>query len=154
MKVIDIYNRLRRKKKIEKVTEIDQDKFPDELINKKTEPDLMPVIFVIRVDLDSFLYTISKNRYDFLRIEEEQILGKEHKDWTKEEREGFLWKIRSEARLIDSRSPDPKQFECFPDEALTDLEKSYCRKKRLNKTSLEELQEMKKKDDQRKQMPT
>jgi hypothetical protein len=43
----------------------------------------MPVIFVIRVDLDSFLYTIPKNRYDFLKIEEEQVLGKEHKDWTK-----------------------------------------------------------------------
>lgn len=148
MKVIDIYNRLRRKKKIEKVTEIDQDKFPDELINKKTEPDLMPVIFVIRVDLDSFLYTIPKNRYDFLKVEEEQVLGKEHKDWAKEERESFLWKIRSEARLIDSRSPDPRDFDCMPDEVMTELEKSYARRKKRG--TLADLEEMKREDDKRK----
>jgi len=150
VKVIDIYNRLRRKKKIEKVTEIDQDQFPDELISKKTEPDLMPVIFVIRVDLDSFLYTIPKNRYDFLKIEEEQVLGKEHKDWTKEERQSFLWEIRSQAKLISSSSPDPKDFECFPDEALTELEKIYAKRKRLKRSTFEDLEEMKRKNDQRK----
>jgi hypothetical protein len=143
-----MYNRLRRKKKIEKVTEIDQDKFPDELINKKTEPDLMPVIFVIRVNLDSFLYTIPKNRYDFLKVEEEQVLGKEHKDWAKEERESFLWKIRSEARLIDSRSPDPRDFDCMPDEVMTELEKSYARRKKRG--TLADLEDMRKKNDKRK----
>lgn len=143
-----MYNRLRRKQKIEKITEVDQDEFPDELINKKTESDLMPVIFVIRVDLDSFLYTISKNRYDFLRIEEEQILGKGYSEWTKEEREAFLWKIRSEARLIDSRNPDPRDFDCMPDEVMTELEKSYARRKKRG--TLADLEEMKRENDKRK----
>jgi hypothetical protein len=145
-----MYNRLRRKKQILKITPVDEDQYPDELINKKVNVDITPVLFQINVDLDSFLYTIPKNRYDFLRTEAEMVLGKGYKDWTPEERKNFLWNIRYEATLIDSRSPDPHQWDCFPEEAMTELEKSYARKKRLKRSNLEDLERMKRKNDQRK----
>jgi hypothetical protein len=147
---LKIYNRLRKRKEIEKVTEISEDKFPDILKKEIKKVDLTEVWFQINVDLDSFLYSIPKNRYDFLKVEQEQILGKEFKKWTPEEREDFFWNIRHEARLIDSRSPDPRQWDAFPEDVLTELEKSYAGKRRLKKSSLEDLEKMKRKNDQRK----
>jgi hypothetical protein len=53
-------------------------------------------------------------------------------------------------RLKEFRCPDPKDFECFPDEALTELERSYVRRKRLNRTTLQDLEKMKRENGQRK----
>jgi hypothetical protein len=147
--VIDIYNRLRRRKEVEKVTEISEDKFPDVLKNEKISLDIRPVLFQINVDLDSFLYTIPKNRYDFLRTEAEMVLGKSYKDWTVEERKNFLWQIRYEATLIDQHSPNAKDFECMPQEVMTETELRYFRKKKIPEGSLEQLEGMDRKNKRR-----
>lgn len=148
--MIDIYNRLRRRKEIQKVTEIDQDKFTQVLKNETEEAEFTQVWFQINVDLDSFLYSISKNRWNFLVTDQEMIIGRGYRNWTPEERNQFFWEIRYEATLIDQHSPDSKNLEeCFPDDALTENEKMYVPRKRLNRSGLEDLERMKKRNEQR-----